>query len=552
MALTHDTSTPAIEVTNRILDQLTLDFVKEIYAGQWAELETARGLYELGSALHPQFKAEVESDSKDTRCRDQVFGDRGELRFLLGLDDEGNLIPRPKGGPRIAEIIIPNTLNSNGNRLTTKSLVRLYAMGKIDLETAQRTVHAKLESKLIDNLRDISAGAVKIQQVIEGKIHHSLFTNEQLTGMMVGYIGNLGHHNAQQLDAFLPNWPQIVRAAVPRALHTVEFQALVAAAGTIEKRVERVGWTTLMLLCDRILEMDMSTSSRISLMTSNLPLDMDKAQAQFNQMVAGEIDANPATIAVSISKGESEIMSTQYIPMRSVLECFVRSSYLDRSLFGSTEEIRNLFGSTDEIRNLDTRISVRPGSVWLSTGAGTHELLMPSFDPTPYALMSYTGAILYKTAPEYRSQLSGSRLSNSYDNTYDDHHSYNQARHFKETAGEFRPAQMIFQALQDSDYDFGLHFFQVVPTVRNDRYKQDKSAVVNVRHDMQAALDHTLDLIQDNWELLNKASREEDFAFDADKFKAFRERCVIQVVGVGYMPQGEQIEFQIPGPVFKR
>lgn len=30
MALTHDTSTPAIEVTNRILDQLTLDFVKEI------------------------------------------------------------------------------------------------------------------------------------------------------------------------------------------------------------------------------------------------------------------------------------------------------------------------------------------------------------------------------------------------------------------------------------------------------------------------------------------------------------------------------------------
>lgn len=69
---------------------------------------------------------------------------------------------------------------------------------------------------------------------------------------------------------------------------------------------------------------------------------------------------------------------------------------------------------------------------------------------------------------------------------------------------------------------------------------------------MQAALDHTLDLIQDNWELLNKASREDDFIFDADKFKAFRERCVIQVVGVGYMPQGEQIEFQIPGPVFKR
>ena len=543
MALTHDTSTPAIEVTNRILDQLTLDFVKEIYAGQWAELETARGVYELGAALHPQFKEEVESDSKDTRCRDRVFGDRGELRFLLGLDDEGNLIPRPKGGPRIAEFIIPNTLNSTGNRLTTKSLVRLYAMGKIDLETVQRTIHAKLESKLIDNLRDISAGAVKIQQVIEGKIHHSLFTNEQLTGMMVGYIGNLGNHNTQQLDAFLPNWPQIVRAAVPRALHTVEFQALVAAAATIEKRVERVGWTTLMLLCDRILEMDMSTSSRISLMTSNLPLDMDKAQAQFNQMVAGEIDANPATITVSISKGESEIMSTQYMPMRSVLERFVRSSYLDRSLFGSTEEIRHV----------DIRMAVRPGSVWLSTGVGTHELLMPSFDPTPYALMSHTGVILSKVAPEYRFRLRsvdgwGSRPGN----TYDAHHSYQEARHLKETAGEFRPAQMIFQALKDSDYDFGLHFFQVVPTVRNDRYKQDKSTVVNVRHDMQAALDHTLDLIQDNWELLNKASREDDFVFDADKFKAFRERCVIQVVGVGYMPKGEQIEFQIPGPVFKR
>ena len=542
MALTHDTSTPAIEVTNRILDQLTLDFVKEIYAGQWAELETARGLYELGSALHPQFKAEVESDSKDTRCRDQVFGDRGELRFLLGLDDEGNLIPRPKGGPRIAELIIPNTLNSNGNRLTTKSLVRLYAMGKIDLETAQRTVHAKLESKLIDNLRDISAGAVKIQQVIEGKIHHSLFTDEQLTSMMVGYIGNLGLHNAQQLDAFLPNWPQIVRSAVPRALHTVEFQALVAAAGTIEKRVERVGWTTLMLLCDRILEMDMSTSSRISLMTSTLPLDMDKAQAQFSQMVADEIDANPATISVSLNKGEVEVMSTQYMPMRSGLERFICSSYLDRSLFGSTEEIRNL----------DTRISVRPSSIWLSTGVGTHELLMPSFDPTPYALMSYTGIILSKTAPEHRSLLSGSRLGNSYDNTYDDHHSYHQARHFKETAGELRPAQMIFQALKDSDYDFGLHFFQVVPTVSTDHYRQDKSTVVNVRHDMQAALDHTLDLIQDNWELLNKASREDYFAFDTDKFKAFRERCVIQVVGVKYMPHGEQAEFQIPGPVFKR
>ena len=547
MALTHDTSTPAIEVTNRILDQLTLDFVKEIYAGQWAELETARGVYELGAALHPKFKEEVESDPKDTRCRDRVFGDRGELRFLLGLDDEGNLIPRPKGGPRIAELIIPNTLNSTGSRLTTKSLVRLYAMSKIDLETVQRTIHAKLESKLIDNLRDISAGAVKIQQVIEGKIHHSLFTEEQLISMMVNYIGNLGYHNTQQLDAFLPNWPQIVRAAVPRALHTVEFQALVAAAGTIEKRVERVGWTTLMLLCDRILEMEMSTSSRIALMTSTLPLDMDKAQVQFNQMVADEIDSNPATITVSINKGERETMSTQYMPMRSVLERFIRSSYLDRSLFGSTEEI-NLFGSTEDIRNLDTRISVRPGSVWLSTGVGTHELLMPSFDPTPYALMSYTGVILSKTAPEYRTQLSGSRPGN----TYDAHHSYHEARHVKETAGDFRPAQMIFQALKDSDYDFGLHFFQVVLTVRNDRYAQDKSTVVNVRHDMQAALDHTLDLIQDNWELLNKASREDDFAFDADKFKAFRERCVIQVVGVGYMPQGEQIEFQIPGPVFKR
>ena len=538
MALTHDTSTPAIEVTNRILDQLTLDFVKEIYAGQWAELETARGIYELGTALHPQFKEEVESDSKDTRCRDRVFGDRGELRFLLGLDDEGNLIPRPKGGPRIAELIIPNTLNSTGNRLTTKSLVRLYAMGKIDLEMVQRTVHAKLESKLIDNLRDISAGAVKIQQVIEGKIHHSLFTNEQLTSMMVGYIGNLGHHNAQQLDAFLPNWPQIVRAAVPRALHTAEYQALVAAATTIEKRVDRVGWTTLMLLCDRILEMDMSTSSRISLMTSTLPLDMDKAQEQFSQMVSEEIDANPATITVFLNKGERETMSNQYMPILSGLERFIRSSYLDRSLFGSTEEIRRV----------DIRMAVRPGSVWLSTGAGTHELLMPSFDPTPYALMSHTGVILSKTAPEYRSQLSGSCPGNN----YDDNHSYQEARHFKETTGEFRPAQMIFQALKDSDYDFGLHFFQVVPTVRNDRYKQDKSVVVNVRHDMQAALDRTLDLIQDNWELLNKASREEDFVFDADKFKAFRERCVIQVVGVGYMPQGEQIEFQIPGPVFKR
>ena len=540
MALTHDTSTPAIEVTNRILDQLTLDFVKEIYAGQWAELETARDVYELGAALHPQFKEEVESDSKDTRCRDRVFGDRGELRFLLGLDDEGNLIPRPKGGPRIAEFIIPNTLNSTGNRLTTKSLVRLYAMGKIDLETVQRTIHAKLESKLIDNLRDISAGAVKIQQVIEGRIHHSLFTNEQLTCMMVGYIGNLGNHTwlSQQLDAFLPNWPQIVRAAVPRALHTVEFQELVAAAATIEKHVERVGWTTLMLLCDRILEMDMPTSSRILLMTSTLPLDMDKAQAQFSQMVAEEIDANPATITVSLNKGDRETVSTQYIPMRSELERFVRSSYLDRSLFGSTEEIRHV----------NIRMAVRPGSVWLSTGAGTHELLMPSFDPTPYALMSHTGVILSKTAPEYHSQLSGSRPGN----TYDDHHSYQEARHLKETAGEFRPAEMIFQALKDSDYDFCLHFFQVVPTVRNDHYKQDKSAVVNVRHDMQAALDHTLDLIQDNWELLNKARREDDFAFDADKFNAFRERCVIQVVGVGYMPQGEQIEFEIPGPVFKR
>ena len=538
MALTHDTSTPAIEVTNRILDQLTLDFVKEIYAGQWAELETARGIYELGTALHPQFKEEVESDSKDTRCRDRVFGDRGELRFLLGLDDEGNLIPRPKGGPRIAELIIPNTLNSTGNRLTTKSLVRLYAMGKIDLEMVQRTVHAKLESKLIDNLRDISAGAVKIQQVIEGKIHHSLFTNEQLTSMMVGYIGNLGHHNAQQLDAFLPNWPQIVRAAVPRALHTAEYQALVAAATTIEKRVDRVGWTTLMLLCDRILEMDMSTSSRISLMTSTLPLDMDKAQEQFSQMVSEEIDANPATITVFLNKGERETMSNQYMPILSGLERFIRSSYLDRSLFGSTEEIRRV----------DIRMAVRPGSVWLSTGAGTHELLMPSFDPTPYALMSHTGVILSKTAPEYRSQLSGSRP----DNTYDAHHSYQKARHFKETTGEFRPAQMIFQALKDSDYDFGLHFFQVVPTVRNDCYKQDKSAIVNVRHDMQAALDRTLDLIQDNWELLNKASREDDFAFDVDKFKAFRERCVIQVIGVGYMPKGELTEFQIPGPVFKR
>ena len=538
MALTHDTSTPAIEVTNRILDQLTLDFVKEIYAGQWAELDTARGVYELGAALHQQFKEEVESDSNDTRCRDRVFGDRGELRFLLGLDDEGNLIPRPKGGPRIAEVIIPNTLNSTGNRLTTKSLVRLYAMGKIDLDAVQRTVYAKLESKLIDNLRDISAGAVKIQQVIVGKIHHSLFTEEQLTTMMVGYIGNLGHHNAQQLDAFLPNWPQIVRAAVPRALHTVEFQALVAAAGTIEKHVERVGWTTLMLLCDRILEMDMLTSSRISLMTSTLPLDMDKAQEQFSQMVAEEIDANPATITVSLNKGERETMSTQYMPMHSGLKRFIRSSYLDRSFFGSTEEIRHV----------DIRMAVRPGSVWLSTGAGTHKLLMPSFDPTPYALMSHTGVILSKTAPEYRSQLSGSCPGN----TYDGNHSYQEVRHLKETAGEFRPAQMIFQALKDSEYDFGLHFFQVVPTVRNDRYAQDKSTVVNVRHDMQAALDHTLDLIQDNWELLNKASREEDFAFDADKFKAFRERCVIQVVGVGYMPQGEQIEFHIPGAVFKR
>ena len=543
MALTHDTSTPAIEVTNRILDQLTLDFVKEIYAGQWAELDTARGLYELGAALHPQFKEEVESDSKDTRCRDRVFGDRGELRFLLGLDDEGNLIPRPKGGPRIAELIIPNTLNSTGNRLTTKSLVRLYAMGKIDLETVQCTVHAKLESKLIDNLRDISAGAVKIQQVIEGKIHHSLFTDEQLTSMMVGYISNLGNHNTRQLDAFLPNWPQIVRAAVPRALHTVEFQALVAAAGTIEKRVERVGWTTLMLLCDRLLEMEMSTSSRLSLMTSTLPLDMDKAQAQFSQMVAAEIEENPATITVSLHKGEREDASLLYLPMRSGLEHFVRSSYLDRSLFGSTEEIRHV----------DIRMAVRPGSVWLSIGVGTHEMLMPSFDPTPYALFSHTGIILTKEAPEYTFKLKsfdgwGSRPGN----TYDHHHSYSEARHFKETAGEFRPVKMIFDALQDSDYDFGLHFFQVVPTVRNDLYKQDKGTVVNVRHDMQAALDRTLDLIQDNWELLNKASREDYFAFDADKFQAFRERCVIQVVGVGYMSNGEQTEFQIPGQVFKR
>ena len=145
MALRHDTSTPAIEVTNRILDQLTFDFVKEIYAGQWAELDTARGVYELGAALHQQFKEEVESDSNDTRCRDRVFGDRGELRFLLGLDDEGNLIPRPKGGPRIAEVIIPNTLNSTGNRRTTKSLVRLYAMGKIDLDAVQRTVYHTLD-----------------------------------------------------------------------------------------------------------------------------------------------------------------------------------------------------------------------------------------------------------------------------------------------------------------------------------------------------------------------------------------------------------------------
>lgn len=543
MALTHDTSTPAIEVTNRILDQLTLDFVKEIYAGQWAELETARGVYELGTALHPKFKEEVELDSKDTRCRDRVFGDRGELRFLLGLDDEGNLIPRPKGGPRIAELIIPNTLNSTGSRLTTKSLVRLYAMSKIDLETVQRTIHAKLESKLIDNLRDISAGAVKIQQVIEGKIHHSLFTEEQLISMMVNYIGNLGYHNTQQLDAFLPNWPQIVRAAVPRALHTVEFQALVAAAGTIEKRVERVGWTTLMLLCDRILEMEMSTRSRLSLMTSTLPLDMDKAQAQFSQMVAAEIEENPATITVSLHKGENEDASLFYMLRRNGLGRFIRSSYLDRSLFGSLEEIKHV----------DPRIAVRPGSIWLSIGVGTHEMLMPSFDPTPYALFSHTGIILTKEAPEHTFKLKsfdgwGSRPGN----TYDHHHSYSEARHFKETAGEFRPVKMIFDALQDSDYDFGLHFFQVVPTVRNDLYKQDKGTVVNVRHDMQAALDHTLDLIQDNWELLNKASREDYFAFDADKFQAFRERCVIQVVGVGYMPKGEQKEFQIPGSVFKR
>lgn len=543
MALTHDTSTPAIEVTNRILDQLTIDFVKEIYAGQWAELETARGVYELGATLHPQFKEEVESDSKDTRCRDRVFGDRGELRFLLGLDDEGNLIPRPKGGPRIAEVCIPNNLNSKGGRLTTKSLVRLYAMGKIDLETVQSTVHAKLESKLIETLRDISAGEVKIQQVIEGAIHHSLFTDEQLTTMMVGYIGNLGNHNTQQLDAFLPNWPQIVRAAVPRALHTVEYQALAAAAAIIEKRVARVGWTTLLMLCDRLLEMEMPTSSRISLMTSTLPLDMDKAQAQFSQMVAAEIDANPATITVSLHKGELEDQSLLYPQQRGTLNRFVRSSYLDRSLFGSTEEVRQL----------DPRIAVRPGTVWLSIGVGTHELLIPSFDPTPYALFSHTGIILTKEAPEYSFKLRsydgyGSRLGNTYDN----HHSYSEARHFKETAGEFRPVKMIFDALQDSDYDFGLHFFQVVPTVRNDLYKQDKSTVVNVRHAMQVALDRTLDLIQDNWELLNKASREDYFAFDADKFKSFRERCVIQVVGVGYMPKGEQTEIQIPGPVFKR
>ena len=543
MALTHDTSTHAIEVTNRILDQLTLDFVKEIYAGQWAELETARGVYELGAALHPKFKEEVELDSKDTRCRDRVFGDRDELRFLLGLDDEGNLIPRPKGGPRIAELIISNTLNSTGRRWTTKSLVRLYAMGKIDLETVQSTVYAKLERKLIDNLRDISAGTVKIQQVIVGKIHHSLFTDEQLTTMMVGYIGNLGNHNTQQLDAFLPNWPQIVRAAVPRAMHTAEYQALAAAAATIEKRVARVGWTTLLMLCDRLLEMEMSTSSRISLMTSTLPLDMDKAQAQFSQMVAAEIEENPEAITVSLHNGEKEDASLLYMPRRNGLERFIRSSYLDRSLFGSLEEIKHV----------DPRIAVRPGSFWLSVGVGTHELLMPSFDPTPYALFSHTGIILTKEAPEHTFKLRsfdgwGSRPGNTYDN----HHSYSEARYVKETSGEFRPAKMIFDALQDSDYDFGLHFFQVVPTVRNDLYKQDKSTVVNVRHDMQVALDHTLDLIQDNWELLNKASREDDFAFDADKFKAFRERCVIQVVGVGYMPKGEQIEFQIPGPVFKR
>lgn len=545
MALTHDTSTPAIEVTNRILDQLSLDLVKEIYTGQWAELETARGVYELGTALHPKFKEEVESDSKETHCRDKVFGDRGNLRFLLGLDDEGKLIARPKGGPRIAEVCIPNNLNSKGNRLTTESLVRLYAMGKIDLETVQSAVHAKLESKLIETLRDISAGEVKIQQVIEGAIHHSLLTDEQLTTMMVGYIGNLGNHNTQQLDAFLPNWPQIVRAAVPRALHTAEYQALAAAAATIEKRVARVGWTTLLMLCDRLLEMEMSTSSRLSLMTSTLPLDMDKAQAQFSQMVAAEIEENAATITVSLHKGENEDASLFYMLRRNGLGRFIRSSYLDRSLFGSLEEIKHV----------DPRIAVRPGSVWLSIGVGTHEMLMPSFDPTPYALFSHTGIVLTKEAPEYTFKLKsvdgwgcGSRPGNTYDN----HHSYIEARHFKETAGEFRPVAMIFDALQDSDYDFGLHFFQVVPTVRNDLYKQDKGTVVNVRHDMQAALDRTLDLIQDNWELLNKASREDYFAFDADKFKAFRERCVIQVVGVGYMPKGEQKEFQIPGQVFKR
>lgn len=545
MALTHDTSTPAIEVTNRILDQLSLDLVKEIYTGQWAELETARGVYELGTALHPKFKEEVESDSKEIRCRDKVFGDRGILRFLLGLDDEGKLIARPKGGPRIAEVCIPNNLNSKGNRLTTESLVRLYAMGKIDLETVQSAVHAKLESKLIETLRDISAGEVKIQQVIEGAIHHSLFTDEQLTTMMVGYIGNLGNHNTKQLDAFLPNWPQIVRAAVPRALHTAEYQALAAAAATIEKRVARVGWTTLLMLCDRLLEMEMSTSSRLSLMTSTLPLDMDKAQAQFSEMVAAEIEENPATIAVSLHKGENEDVSIFYMPRRNALERFIRSSYLDRSLFGSLEEIKQV----------DPRIAVRPGSVWLSIGVGTHEMLMPSFDPTPYALFSHTGIVLTKEAPEYTFKLKsvdgwgcGSRPGN----TYDKHYSYIEARHFKETAGEFRPVAMIFDALKDSDYDFGLHFFQVVPTVRNDLYKQDKGTVVNVRYDMQAALDRTLDLIQDNWELLNKASREDYFAFDADKFKAFRERCVIQVVGVGYMPKGEQKEFQIPGQVFKR
>ena len=543
MALTHDTSTPAIEATNRILDQLSLDLVKELYTGQWAELETARGVYELGAALHPKFKEEVESDSKETRFRDKVFGDRGNLRFLLGLDDEGKLIARPNGGPRIAEVCIPNNLNSKGSRLTTKSLVRLYAMGKIDLETVQSAVHAKLESKLIETLRDISAGDVKIQQVIEGAIHHSLFTDEQLTTMMVGYIGNLGNHNTQQMDAFLPNWPKIVRAAVPRALHTAEYQTLADAAATIEKRVARVGWTTLLMLCDRLLEMEMPVSGRISLMTSTLPLDMDKAQAQFSQMVAEEIDASPATITVSLNKGELEDQSLQYLQQRGSLNRFVRSSHLDRSLFGST----------DEVRQLDPRIAVRPGTVWLSTGAGTHELLMPSFDPAPYALFSHTGIVLTKEAPEYRFKLRsfdgyGSRPGNTYDN----HHSYSEARHFKETAGEFRPAKMIFDALQDSDYDFGLHFFQVVPTVRNDLYKQDKGTVVNVRHDMQAAIDRTLDLIQDNWELLNKASREDYFAFDADKFKAFRERCVIQVVGVKYMPHGEQAEFQIPGPVFKR